>query len=225
MVHSYYSHKLSAERLKLCYEIAPLRVKRYFEVEIEFMLDRIKSSDLVLELGCGYGRVLNEILGKTKTVVGIDTSHDSLLLTQDLIAKNTSSNIFEMNAVHLGFKNRQFDVVVCIQNGLSAFKVDQRKLIEEAIRVTRSGGTILFSSYSESFWEDRLRWFRLQSEQELIGEIDEEATGDGVIVCKDGFKATTISPHDFIFLTSDFDVDPIITEVDCSSVFFEIKVK
>lgn len=130
-----------------------------------------------------------------------------------------------MNAVHLGFRNRQFDVVACIQNGFSAFKVDQRELIEEAIRVTRSGGTVLFSSYSESFWEDRLFWFRLQAEQELIGEIDEKATGDGVIVCKDGFKATTITPNDFIFLTSDLDIDPIITEVDGSSVFFEIKVK
>jgi len=224
-MHSYYSHKLSAERLKLCYEIAPLRVKCFLEAEIEFILDRIQSSDLVLELGCGYGRVLNEILEKTKTVVGIDTSHDSLLLIQDSIAENTSCNIFEMDAVQLGFRNRQFDVVVCIQNGISAFKVDQRKLIEEAMRVTRSGGTVLFSSYSESFWEDRLRWFRLQSELELIGEIDEDATGDGVIVCKDGFKATTISPNDFISLTSGFDVDPIITEVDGSSIFFEIKAK
>lgn len=224
-MHSYYSQKLSGERLKLCYEIAPLRVKRYFEAEIEFLLDRIKSSDLVLELGCGYGRVLKEILKKTKTVVGIDTSHDSLLLIQDLIAENTSCNIFEMDAVQLGFRNRQFDIVVCIQNGLSAFKVDRQKLVAEAKRVTRSGGTVLFSSYSESFWEDRLSWFRLQSELELIGEIDEEATGDGVIVCKDGFKATTIGPNDFILLTSDLDIDPIITEVDGSSVFFEIKVK
>lgn len=86
-MHSYYSHKLSAERLKLCYEIAPLRVKRYFEAEIEFIL---------------------------------------------------------------GFRNRRFDVVVCIQNGISAFKVDQRKLIGETMCVTRSGGTLLFSSYSES---------------------------------------------------------------------------
>lgn len=223
-MHSYYSHKLSAERLKLCYEIAPLRIKCYFEAEIEFMLGRIKSSDMVLELGSGYGRVLKEILEKTKTVVGIDTSHDSLLLTQDLIAEPTSCNIFEMDAVHLGFRNRQFDVVVCIQNGISAFKVDQRKLVEEAMRVTRSGGTVLFSSYSESFWEDRLTWFRLQSKLELIGEIDEEATSDGIIVCKDGFKATTINPNDFIFLTSDLDVNPIITEVDGSCIFFEIKV-
>jgi 2-polyprenyl-6-hydroxyphenyl methylase/3-demethylubiquinone-9 3-methyltransferase len=66
-----------------------------------------------------------------------------------------------MNAIELGFGNRQFDMVICIQNGISAFKVDQQKLIKEAMRVTRSGKTILFSSYSERFWEDRLEWFRV----------------------------------------------------------------
>jgi len=114
--------------------------------------------------------------------------------------------------------------VVCIQNGISAFKVNQRQLIEEAVCVTRSGGAVLFSSYSEDFWEDHLEWFQLQSQQKLIGEIDEETTSKGIIVCKDGFKTTTMSPADFKSLTPNFDVDPIITEVDGSSVFFEIKV-
>lgn len=32
----YYSQKLSAEKLRLCYEIAPQRVKQYLESEIAF---------------------------------------------------------------------------------------------------------------------------------------------------------------------------------------------
>ena len=115
-------------------------------------------------------------------------------------------------------------MVVCIQNGLSAFRVDQRRLIEEAMRVTRSRGTVLFSSYSERFWNDRLEWFRLQSELGLIGEIDESATGNGIIVCKDGFRASKVSP---IVLSppSPLNVDSVFTEVDGSSVFYEICVK
>jgi 2-polyprenyl-6-hydroxyphenyl methylase/3-demethylubiquinone-9 3-methyltransferase len=93
------------------------------------------------------------------------------------------------------------------------------------MRVTRSGKTILFSSYSERFWEDRLEWFRIQSDHGLIGEIDYDATGDGVIVCKDGFRASTVGPDDFVSLTSDFDIIPKITEVDGSSVFCEIPVE
>jgi 2-polyprenyl-6-hydroxyphenyl methylase/3-demethylubiquinone-9 3-methyltransferase len=222
---SYYAQKLSAERLRLCYEIAPPRIKQYLEAEIEFVLGKIKSSDLVLELGCGYGRVLQKILKKAKTVVGIDNSDASVRLGQEEIGEVSSCHILEMDAVNLGFKQGQFNVVVCIQNGLSAFRADERRLIEEAIRVTRSGGTALFSSYSERFWNDRLGWFRLQSKLGLIGEIDEAATGNGVIICKDGFRASTVSPDEFILLASSLNIDPVFTEVDGSSIFYEICVK
>lgn len=222
---NYYSRKLSDERLRLCYEIAPPRIKQYLEAEIEFVLDKTRPSDLVLELGCGYGRVLGRLLTNVDAAVGIDTSYTSIKLARDEFCNHSHCRLFVMDAVELGFRDRQFDAVVCIQNGISAFGVDQRMLIEEAIRVTRSGGIVLFSSYSERFWGDRLEWFRVQSEKKLIGEIDVEATGNGVIVCKDGFKATTVSPDDFILLTSGLDCDSTITEVDNSSIFYELRIK
>jgi 2-polyprenyl-6-hydroxyphenyl methylase/3-demethylubiquinone-9 3-methyltransferase len=224
-MYSYYSQKLSAERLRLCYEIAPPRVKRYLEAEIEFVLDRTKSSDLVLELGCGYGRVLQKLMTKAKAVVGIDTSLDSLRLARALIGRIPGCHLLAMNAVALGFRQRQFDLVICIQNGISALKVNPRQLLEEAMRVTRAGGTVLFSSYARRFWNDRLEWFRIQSAHGLVGEIDEAATGHGVIVCKDGFRTSTFGPDDFIALASNFGVTPKITEVDNSSIFCEIVVK
>jgi len=224
-VQGYYSEKLSAKKLKLCYEIASPRVKQYLEAEIEFVLDKIKPLDLVLELGCGYGRVLQKLVKKSKTIFGIDTSRASLSLAQKTIGKIPALHLSVMNAAELGFSDRKFDTVICVQNGISAFKVNKRKLIEEAIRVTHPGGIVLFSSYSERFWEDRLEWFRLQSEYGLIGEIDENASKDGIIVCKDGFRSDTIGPDEFISLTSGYGIEPIITEVDGSSIFCEIHVE
>ncbi len=221
----YYAEKLSAERLKRCYEIAPLRVKQYLEAEIEYVLDKLKGTERVLELGCGYGRVLQGLLEKSEKVVGIDTSFSSLLMAREFTGNRPSSHFIEMDAAELGFRNDCFDAVACIQNGISAFAVNQRKLIEESVRVIRPGGTALFSSYSKNFWEDRLDWFRLQAEQGLIGEIDETATGKGVIVCKDGFKASTVGPDDFTALTSGLQVKTEITEVDRSSLFCEIRVE
>ena len=127
-----------------------------------------------------------------------------------------------MDAADLGFCDGSFDLVACVQNGISAFKVDQERLIREALRVTRPGGSVLFSSYSERFWPERLNWFRIQADNGLLGEIDEEATGNGVIVCKDGFRATTVGPEDFFALAEKIAVDPEITEVDESSLFCEI---
>lgn len=221
----YYAEKLSAERLKHCYEIAPPRVLQYLEAEIEYVLNKLNATDRVLELGCGYGRFLQRLLGKSEKVIGIDTSYASLLMAYEFIGNISSCCLVEMDAAELGFKKNSFDAVVCIQNGISAFSVNQRKLLEESVRVIRPGGIALFSSYSEHFWKDRLDWFRLQAKQGLIGEIDEAATGKGIIVCKDGFKASTIGPDDFAALTSSFPVLSKITEVDRSSIFCEIRVE
>jgi len=223
-LQGYYSEKLSAERLRLCYELAPPRVKRYLEAEIEFVLDRIGTSALALELGCGYGRVLERLIAAARRAVGIDTSRDSLRLARAMLGDTSSCQLVEMDAVELGFGDGRFDAVVCIQNGLSAFRVDPRKLIQEAVRVVRPGGVALFSSYAERFWPERLEWFRLQAAHGLIGEIDDDATGDGAIVCKDGFKASTVSAGDFFALTSGLDVVVTMAEVDGSSLFCEIRV-
>lgn len=222
-MNNYYSKKLSSSKLQKCYEIAPLRVKQYLKAEIDFVLERINSTDLVLELGCGYGRVLKRLIGKARTVVGIDASEESIQLARSMIGSNKSCQLYRMNAVEIKFEANEFDVVICIQNGISAFQVEPRKLIREAIRVTRSGGTILFSSYSEKFWEERLNWFKIQADNQLIGEIDYSATGNGIIVCMDGFKATTFTAEEFLMLASNFPVTVQIHEVDNSSIFCEME--
>lgn len=221
----YYSKKLSSERLRLVYELAPPRVRQYLEAEIQFVLDHITPGALLLELGCGYGRVLNGLSAKNPRLFGIDTSVESLQMAFESKSNNCAPILLAMDSVELGFRDGCFDLVACIQNGISAFKVDQEQLIREALRVTRSGGRVLFSSYSERFWPDRLEWFRIQADHGLLGEIDEEATGNGVIVCKDGFRATTIGPEDFRELTSRIGVTHTIIEVDGSSIFCDIAVR
>jgi 2-polyprenyl-6-hydroxyphenyl methylase/3-demethylubiquinone-9 3-methyltransferase len=200
-------------------------VKQYLEAEIRHVAGRIRPGDLVLELGCGYGRVMKELAHQAGTLVGIDTSLASLQLARQHLAGLAGCQLVKMDASALAFKDQAFDVVVCIQNGISAFHVDQRALIAESIRVTRPGGRVLFSSYSARFWPHRLEWFQRQADHGLLGEIDHQATGNGVIVCKDGFKATTVSPAEFAALTAEFDVEVQTREVDDSSIFCEIAVQ
>jgi ubiquinone/menaquinone biosynthesis C-methylase UbiE len=218
----YYSHKLAAGRLKQAYEIATPRVRQYLEAEASHVLEKIRPSDLVVELGCGYGRILPRLAGKTKWVIGIDTSAPTLELARQATCTISNCSLILMDGSRLGFGDQVFDCVVCIQNGISAFHVDQRMLINETVRVTRQGGTILFSSYSDGFWQDRLEWFELQSKGGLIGEIDYEKTRNGVIACKDGFTAVTVRREDFLRLTSHLNADVKIVEVDESSLFCEI---
>ncbi|NJD22911.1 MAG: class I SAM-dependent methyltransferase, partial [Melioribacter sp.] len=172
----YYSEKLSAEKLKLVYEIAPQRVRQYFDAEVNHVLQKIYPQDLVLELGCGYGRIFPALAKKSKSVIGIDTSLSSLLMGKEILGDIPNCFFAQMNAVQLSFPNNIFDVVICIQNGISAFHVNQKELVLECLRVTKKNGIVLFSSYSEKFWNNRLEWFQLQSNAGLLGEIDFEKT-------------------------------------------------
>ena len=206
------------------YEIAAPRVQQYLRAEIQHMSEQIHPGNIILELGCGTGMILPQLAVKADAVVGLDTSDASLSMARELLSEYSNCFFVKMDAVQLAFKDGVFDVVVCIQNGISAFKVNQRRLIEESVRVTKPGGILLFSTYSEKFWEHRLQWFQIQSDAGLLGEIDYEKTGSGVIVCKDGFQATTLSPEQLLALTSGLSVRTEIVEVDESSLFCEIRL-
>jgi 2-polyprenyl-6-hydroxyphenyl methylase/3-demethylubiquinone-9 3-methyltransferase len=220
----YYADKLSAERLRKCYEVAPLRVRQYLRAEVEHVRSRIGTSDSVLELGCGYGRVVGELADAAGMVVGIDNSCANIDMAAAELGALANCRWAVMDAVVLAFADATFDVVACIQNGISAFKVDRLNLVRECVRVTRRGGLVLFSSYAERFWPDRLEWFELQAEHGLIGEIDRNKTGGGKIICKDGFVADTVGPEEFAALCSSLGIEPVIEAVDESSLFCQINL-
>lgn len=219
MSREYYAKHLSAERLRRVYEIAPPRAKQYLEAEIDVVLDRVSPETSVLELGCGYGRVLQRIAPRAGWVLGVDTSRDSIDAARQHLAAHRNVLLATMDARDLQFADEQFDLVICIQNGISAFKADPPALMREALRVTRPGGAALFSTYAERFWEARLDWFRLQAQEGLIGPIDESLTRDGVIVCQDGFRATTATPEQLRAWSAGLDAAATVQEVDGSSVF------
>lgn len=220
----YYSAKLAGERLRRCYEIASPRIRQYLEAEIGFVLKRLSATDEVLELGCGYGRVVFRLAEVARRVVGIDTAEESLALARELAGPSSNCAFECMDASSMTFPVGTFDVVVCVQNGICSFRADPERLVLESLRVAKPGGRILFSSYSERFWPARLEWFRAQAAEELVGEIDENETAGGTIVCKDGFRSGTFTPDEFRGLCSRLGVLPEIFEVDESSVFCEIEV-
>ena len=219
---SYYSQKLAADRLRQVYAIAPRRIRQYLDSELNHVIAKIRPTDIVLDLGCGYGRTLPQLAENASRVVGIDISAPSLQLARKLVDGASNVALCQMNAANLSFREHSFDCVVCIQNGISAFHVDPRFLILESLRIAKPESLILFSTYAARFWGERLRWFELQSQAGLLGEIDYEKTKEGVIICKDGFTATTVDYDGFSKLTKDIDASVRIVEVDESSLFCEI---
>jgi len=219
MSSTYYSRRLSGERLEVCYEVAPPRVQQYLDAEIDHVLTLIPYDARVLELGCGYGRVLERLAPDSRLACGIDTSIDSLRLAKRRLATVPNVVVAVMDAVRPALAAASFDVVCCLQNGISAFHVEQRQLVAAAVRLAEHAGKVIFSSYADDFWEHRLEWFRIQARHGLVGEIDESATSDGNIICKDGFSASTVSPEQFRILATGCGKHVSVEVVDRSSVF------
>ncbi len=222
MCGGYYRERLSGVRLFRCYEVASDRIRRYLGAEVDFVVSSVGGAGLVLELGCGYGRVMKVVSRFVGWVVGNDVSRESLDFASSYMEGCGNYSVFLMDASRMGFRSCVFDVVFCVQNGISAFGVDKKGLIAESVRVTKDGGVVLFSSYSPKIWEARLEWFRRQSLFGLIGEMDEQKTCDGTIVCKDGFRATTVSSDQIVELFSEFGLNASIIEVDESSIFCKV---
>lgn len=219
MTTAYYARKLSARRLDRVYAIAGPGVRQYLAAEIAHVRAAIRPGDRVLELGCGTGRVLTRLARVAGAAWGVDNALASVHLAR---IRHPGCRWAVMDAARLGFEARCFDVVVGIQNFISACRVPPAVLLRECLRVARPGGRIFLSSYAASFWPWRLAWFRAQAGEGLLGAIDEAATGNGIIVGRDGFRATTFSPADFAGLADRLDVAAKIYEVDGSSVFCEV---
>jgi SAM-dependent methyltransferase len=222
MPNDYYHEKLAAEKLRRVYESAPPRIRQYLCAEIDHVCSLIRPSDTVLELGCGYGRVLRSLSESVRFAVGIDMSMASLRDAYSALSGRSNIALACMNAVRLAFASRTFDAVVCIQNGISAFHVDRKTLVRESVRVTKPGGQVLLSSYTESFWPDRLAWFEQQAADGLVGPIDYQRTGAGKIFCTDGFHATTVTETEFRTLLRELSLSGDVYTVDDSSLFCRV---
>ncbi len=191
---------------------------------MDFALSKISRSDVVLDLGCGYGRLIPQLAKKAKFGHGIDTSVQYLLFGQKYLKNVHHFWLQHMNALKLTFSANTMDVVLCLQNGISAFQVDQRALIKEAVRVTKPGGIALFTSYTEKFSEHRLKWFNLQLKAGLVKETNTEKTGNSRPVCKEDFYPSALGPKKFLqHVRWIRGIHVTIKEVDDSCVFFMVR--
>jgi len=76
-----------------CYELAPERVQQFLEEEIRFVLGKTRKNDIVLDLGCGYGRVAKRLAEKTKRVIGVDISSENIQLAKEIAGNKSTFQI------------------------------------------------------------------------------------------------------------------------------------
>lgn len=214
---NYYAENLNSLNLFQVYATDIPRVSQYLEKEIGFVRKALSGSERILELAAGYGRIVKELAPYCASIVGMDISWENVELGIDYLKDCPNASMVAMDVHEINF-TQTFDVILCLQNGLSAMRADLA-VIDKILSLLAPGGKAYFSSYSGKFWEWRVKWFEEQAAKGLLGEIDYDKTKDGVIVCKDGFQAVTHTPEAFEEIGKASGYPYLVEEVDESSIF------
>jgi ubiquinone/menaquinone biosynthesis C-methylase UbiE len=101
----------------------------------------------VLEVGYGYGRIL-EMLSGTGRIVGIDFC-EAMVEQARTNCVGLGTEIYLMNADEIGFSNESFDTVLCLNHTMSNMPGIEGDVLYEMFRVCRWGGRVMVSVYSE----------------------------------------------------------------------------
>ncbi len=110
----------------------------------------------VLDVATGTGAVavaLAQAVRPGGRVIGIDLSPGMLAKAEQNVRKMALDNVdlFQMDAESLEFKSNYFDASVC-SFGLF-FMPQMHKALKELARVTKPGGTVLFTSFAKSAFQ------------------------------------------------------------------------
>ncbi|MFV2056860.1 MAG: class I SAM-dependent methyltransferase [Thiohalomonadales bacterium] len=121
-----------------------------------------KPSDKILDVATGTGVVAIAIAQAVKArgrVLAVDLSKNMLEQAEQSIQKMGLTNIdlFTMDAEALDFKNNYFDAVTC-SFGLF-FMPSMSTALTEWRRVTKPGGTVLFTSFTEDAFQPMVEDF------------------------------------------------------------------
>ncbi|TRO62019.1 class I SAM-dependent methyltransferase [Candidatus Bathyarchaeota archaeon] len=101
----------------------------------------------ILEVGVGTGRIAVELAAKGATVYGLDVSTKMLEETERKAKeRGVQVRVVKGSGERLPFRDAQFDAVI-IMRVLAHVKAP-KKFVEEAKRVTKPGGTLVFDFYN-----------------------------------------------------------------------------
>ena len=151
----FFSRKEQAEFISRVYAETPYVVQSLFRRESQLLQGALAGSRRVLEVGCGFGRVL-EWVPEAVAYTGIDIGRHYV---EEAKTRNPRGDWICGDATCLPFQDESFDAVFCIQNTLGNMEGIEGKVISEMRRVCRRKGRLILSVYSEDSFEIRRLWY------------------------------------------------------------------
>lgn len=122
-------------------------VKALHKQAIKFVAPYIKESGTVLDVGCGTGAFLKQLVKRNKNsnlqVFGIDASAG--MLKRALKKKIPNANFQIAQAEDIPFPNDYFDLITCVD---SFYYLNSEKFFSECLRALKPGGFVFIDTVS-----------------------------------------------------------------------------
>ncbi|HSP06061.1 MAG TPA: class I SAM-dependent methyltransferase [Acidobacteriota bacterium] len=151
----FFARKEQAEFISKVYAETPLAIQKLFRQESELLQKALAGTRCVLEVGCGFGRVL-EWVPEGVQYSGIDISRNYLAEAK---SRNPRGDWICGDATSLPFRSGSFDAVFCVQNTLGNMEGLEEKVLSEMRRACGRNGRVILSVYSEDSFEMRRLWY------------------------------------------------------------------
>jgi SAM-dependent methyltransferase len=168
----------------------------------------IGASDVILEIGCGIGRVGKPLSRECLHWFGADISGGMLRHAAARLAGLPNVSLVELSTVGLQeFPADAFDLVYCTIVFMHLFEWDRYRYVEEAFRVLRPGGSCYFDNYpldSKHGWNVFTEGARYPLDRRPA-HISMASTREelGIYLAKAGFEAVRVHdlPNELIAAT------------------------
>lgn len=188
------------------------RFQDWFKEEIEYLKRKVSSEEKVLDVGCGFGRHIEELAPKCEEIVGIDNTSEMVSrATQELLRKHDNVHVYLAPADNMPFSDERFDRIICMTNTFGNMKPEdyRRKVLHEFHRVLKPEGEVIISVYADlpGVLEQREKDYR------NVGLTIDEIR-QGTIYTAEGLSSKQFSERELERLFRDCDFDGLITKID-----------
>lgn len=162
----------------------PESYKSWFKDEREFLHKNITRDSKVLEIGCGDGRSIKDIIDITKNIATIDNDQKAVNDARTNFKEYIKVNILLAEAIDLPFEDDSFDFVLCLTT-FANFGNDKYKVLKEMKRVLKNNGKIIISVFSEDALEERMKAYK------KLGISIKEVSKNGKVTFDESVGANT----------------------------------
>ena len=169
----------------------------------QFLLDNvgISSDDVVLEIGCGVGRVGKHLAPRCRRWIGADVSTNMLRFAAETLRGFDNVEFVELSGYNLSpIESESVDVAYCTVVFPHLSQWDRYSYVEDAFRVLRPGGKLYVDNVnlcSESGWRVFEEHRRIPP-LERIPQIGECSTPEELreYLKRAGFQSVQTKPGD-----------------------------